>query len=599
MSRRIPQIILAVFSTTLVFNAVRAQSQPAITASELRTHVQFLASDRLEGRGTGTAGERAAADYLAAEFRRLGIAPAGTSDYFQEFPFVAGVKLGSGNAASVSKAGKRTALTLDKDFRPLGFSSSGTFEGEVVFAGYGISLTQAGYDDYAGIDVTGKVVVLLRHHPDGENPHSPFGSVGAARYKTNKARELGAKAVILLTGPAEDDQDKLAGLSYDASTGDAGVPVIGITRAAAREYLGLDVAGLQDSINASRKPRSFALQNLRLEVSAEIIPIRQTGRNVLAYLEGSDPVLKNEVVLFGAHYDHLGLGGSGSLSPDTVAIHNGADDNASGTAGILELAGYFAARKKEIKRSILFLLFSGEERGLLGSAYYVKNPTIPLQNSLAMLNMDMIGRMNNRKLIVYGTGTSPTFETLVNNANADSTFDLKLVADGFGPSDHASFYGAGLPVFHFFTDLHSDYHKPSDDWNLLNYDGMVTVLRFVATIGGEILRAESRPSYVKVEAPRRPAGAAEGRPRSYTGTIPDFGEQVQGMKISGVTEGSPAAKAGLQGGDVIVKFGTIEIKNLYDYTFALGEYKPGDEVDVVVMRGAETKTLRLTIGRRP
>ncbi len=578
-----------------------AQGKPDVTVHELQEHLRFLTSDKLQGRGTGTDGERLASEYIARHFQSLGLKAPGTTGCFQTFEFTAGVTLGKENSAEVVSGRTRKQLVLNTDYRPMGFSATGSFEGEVVFAGYGISLPEKQYDDYAGIDVSGKAVLLLRHHPDGDNPHSEFGAGAALRYKTAKAREKGAKAVIFVTGPVDDEKDILPDLSYDQSMGDAGIPAISITRLAAESLLGpATVASLQKEINGDKKPRSFLLSGKHISLWTDVVKVQKRGTNVLGYLEGSDEKLRSEIIIIGAHYDHLGMGGagSGSLTPDSIAIHNGADDNGSGTAGLLELAEFMANRPSELRRSMLFIAFSGEERGLLGSAYYVKNPLLPLDRTAAMLNMDMIGRMNNRKLIVYGTGTSPGFEQLVTSHNADSTFDLRLVKDGFGPSDHSSFYGSGIPVFHFFTDLHSDYHKPSDDWEKINYEGMIAVLKLVASIALDLSRGDQRPLYVRVEAPRQPATSGQGRPRSYTGTIPDFGEQVDGMKISGVTDGSPGARAGLQAGDIIVKFGTIEIKNLYDYTFALGEYKPGDEVDIVVKRGNETKSMRLTIGRR-
>jgi len=593
---RVAQLLLL---TVGCLSLSSAQGKPEITVDELRGHIRFLASDRLEGRGTGSEGERLASAYIANHFKRIGLKEPGGNGYFQKFDFTAGVTLGRNNAAAVSAAGSKNRFVLDADFRPMGFSSTGTFEGEVVFAGYGISLPEKEYDDYAGIDVTGKAVVILRHHPEGDNAHSEFGLGAALRYKAAKAKEKGATAVIVVTGPADNEKDVLAALTYDQSMGDAGILVVTMTRKAVDELIGpASVASLQQEINTSKKPRSFVISGKRISIFTEVLKVQKTGTNVLGFLEGSDEQLRKEILIIGAHYDHLGMGGPGSLTPDTVAVHNGADDNGSGTAGLLELAEFLTSRQAGLRRSLLFIAFSGEERGLLGSAAYVKAPLLPLDQSAAMVNMDMIGRLNNRKLIVYGIGTSPGFDQLVTSHNADSTFDLRLVKDGFGPSDHSSFYGSGVPVFHFFTDLHSDYHKPSDDWEKINYEGMKSVLEFIASIAMEVNRSAERPSYVRVEPPRQPAASGQGRVRSYTGTIPDFGEQVEGMKLSGVTDGSPAATAGLQAGDVIVKFGTIEIKNLYDYTFALGEYKPGDEVYVVVKRGNEAKTFRLTIGRR-
>lgn len=262
----------------------------------------------------------------------------------------------------------------------------------------------------------------------------------------------------------------------------------------------------------------------------------------------------------------------------------------------MELAQAFANMKGSLKRSILFISFAGEELGLLGSGYYVNHPLLPLDKTVAMINMDMIGRLNNKVLIVYGVGTSPGFEALAKMYNKDSTFVLKLNKDGFGPSDQSSFYGKQIPVFHFFTDIHSDYHRPSDTYDHLNYQGMEQVVRYIEAISQEIDQLTDRPQYVAVEAPRPAIGGRSSR--VYMGTVPDFGEQVQGMRLSGVREGSPAAKAGLMAGDIIVKFGKVDVKNLYDFTYALGEHRPGDEVDVVIKRRTETKTFRVRLEKR-
>ncbi|HEX9615043.1 MAG TPA: M28 family peptidase, partial [Bacteroidota bacterium] len=477
----------------ILFNAIgAAQQQPAISPEELREHIKHLASDELQGREVGSPGADAAAEYIAADFRRSGLQPLGDNGtFFQTFEFVAGVELGKENSASIASDGSAEHLSPGKDFRPLGFSASGSWSGGMVFAGYGISLPDKGYDDYANLDVAGKAVIVLRFHPDGDNPHSEFTAVSGMRYKANKAKELGAAALILVTGPSDGENDVLMPLAYDQSVGNAGIPAVSMTRKTVDALLsgtGKSVKSFQDEPNSKKKPGSFAIPNRELHLTVTLDEVRKKSSNVAGFLPGSDDALKEQTVILGAHYDHLGMGGqgSGSLSPDTIAIHNGADDNASGTAGLLELAEYFGARREQLKRGMLFLAFTGEERGLLGSAYYVKNPVLPLEKSIAMINMDMIGRPQNGKLIVYGMGTSPGFEALVRKHNADSTLDLKLLPDGFGPSDHSSFYGSKIPIFHFFTDLHSDYHKPSDDWNTINYDGMDKVVGVIAAVSADL-----------------------------------------------------------------------------------------------------------------
>lgn len=576
----------------------QASRSPEVTAAELFQHVKYLASDKLEGRKAGSEGARLAARYIADEFKSYGLKPLGDNgSYFQSFDFVAGVELGPNN--QLKAAG--TLWKLDADFRPLGFSAKGSFMGDVVFVGYGIANPEKNYDDYAGVDVKDKAVIVLRYSPDGDNPHGDFAQQSSLRYKASKAKEMGAKAILIVSGPLDADTDELIKLRYDHDFGNAGILAVNISQSAAEKILKgtkMTLKELQQKINSAKVPSSVALEDVTLSLSVDLNEIHQKAENVLGLLDGNDPTEKQEVVVMGAHYDHLGYGGegSGSLKPDTVAIHNGADDNASGTAGLLELAQAFAARTNDLKRSLLFISFSGEELGLLGSAYYVKNPVIPLERTVAMINMDMIGRLRDRKLIVYGVGTSSGFEKLAQKYNADSTFVLKLNNDGYGPSDHSSFYGKKIPVFHFFTDLHTDYHRPSDEYDKINSEGMEKVVRYVEKIALDLDQESSRPQYVQTEAPRQ-SGETRGF-RTYVGTIPDYSEQTDGMRLTGVREGSPAAKAGLQAGDIMVKFGKVDVKNVYDYTYALGEYKPGDEVEVVVKRGDKLITCTVKLEKR-
>ena len=601
--KRLVALFFILSSATFLCLA-QVQRTPEITAPELRHHLEYIASDQLEGRRTGSRGAELAADYIAKEFKRDQLIPKGDKgSYFQGFEFVDGVKLGSGNQL-VAKAGmKSTEFRLEHDFTPLGFSANDTVSGGVVFAGYGISAPDQKYDDYAGVDVKGKVVMLMRYHPEGDNQHSEFNKFAGLRYKASKAKELGASAILLVTGPADADQDKLMKLTYNNEMGNAGIVALNLTREAANRLLrgtGFTLAQLQDSINQSKQPYSMVLKDVTIDATVNLIQIKKHAMNVVGLVEGSDPVLRNQYVIIGAHYDHLGWGGegSGSLQPDTIAIHNGADDNGSGTVGVMELAQWFSAHRSELKRSVLFISFTGEELGLLGSAHFVKDPTIPLDSAIVMINMDMIGRLRDRKLIIYGIGTSPGFEKLVEQYNQDSTFVYKLNKDGYGPSDQSSFYAKKMPVLFFFTDLHEDYHRPTDDVDKINFPGMVKVLDLVKEVAMNLDDASTRPMYAEVESPRPMGGAAERSFRTYTGTIPDFGEQTEGMKISGVREGSPAANAGLQGGDIIIKLGTIDIKNIYDYTFALGQYKPGDDLELVYKRNGQTIKTRIVLGRR-
>ncbi len=584
-------------------STLQAQSSPQVTAGELLKHVRYLASDQLEGRRAGSRGAELAAQYIANEFKSYGLTPVGDNGtYFQNFEFASGVKPGAVNTFVYSTAAGLRSGELGKDFQPLGFSGSGTVQAGLVFAGYGISASGQTYDDYASLDVKGKAVMVLRNSPPSDSVKD-FAQFASLRYKASKAKELGAEALIVVTGPEDSDTDDLLKLNYgfDPSSGNAGIVIVNITRKLADEILRREeatVKDLQETLNRTKTPKSFAVRGVTIATTVQLTEIRKSTKNVVGFLEGRDATLKNQIIVIGAHYDHLGYGGegSGSLKPDTVAIHHGADDNASGVAGLLELAQAYAANRSELKRSLLFISFSGEELGLLGSAYYVKNPLFPLERTVCMINMDMIGRLRNKDLIVYGIGTSPGFEALVKKYDADSSFVLKLNKDGYGPSDQSSFYGKKIPVLFFFTDIHPDYHRPSDTYDKINYDGEQRVVQFVEAIASDLDETPEQPQYVAVEAPR-PMQAGRST-RVYMGTIPDFGEQVEGMKLAGVREGGPAAKAGLQAGDIIVKFGRVEVKNLYDFTYALAECKPGDEVDVVVKRGGETKTFRVKLEKR-
>jgi len=591
----------------LAFGAARSQqSSKEVTSVEIQQHVRFLASDSLDGRLTGTEGNRLAAQYIANKFETFGLPPVPGNSYFQEFEFVQQVKLGKDNSLLVSTPKGAEKFVVDKDFRPLGFSTNVSLKGNLVFAGYGISAPEKGYDDYENTDVSGKIVIVLRYSPDGSNPHGELQEFSSFRNKARYARDKGAVAVILVNGELDDPDDDLIPLRYDQSMATSGLPMIQVKRRIMAGILGLlgrNLRSIQDTINTTRKPSSFQIpQSVEVSLSTNLEQIKGSSANVAGFLKGGKAP-NDEVLVIGAHFDHLGHGGegSGSLSPDEDAIHNGADDNASGTAGLLELAQFFVAQRDQLKRSILFLAFSGEEMGLLGSSYYVQHPLLPLENTIAMMNMDMIGRLQeSRKLTVYGTGTSSNWERLLRKENHDpehdSIFTLSFIADGFGPSDHSSFYGKNIPVLFFFTGTHNDYHKPSDDWELLNYEGEQEVLRYVQIVAEDILNDDPRPVYVNV-----PSSSSRGDARGFKvtlGIIPDYGETPNGMKIGGVRAEGPAAKAGMLGGDIIVKMDGKNVLNIYDYMAILGELKAGDIVDVEVLRNGDRITLSATMQKR-
>ena len=585
-----------------------------ITAQSIQKHIDYLASDALKGRGSGDPGNEKAAQLVAKEFRKNGLKPIGSSDernpeafmdgsgYFQPFDFVAGRRIGTRNSLKVesrdSKIKSPGACKATKDFETSGISSSGEAKGDIVFLGYGIHAPQAKHDDYAGISVKGKIALFFSGSPKND-PHSPLSEFAELRRKALTARELGAVAVLTIV----PDSEQTGGSNHFdlANASDAGLPTLRVKRHLFAEWIelqtGLNSSDKELELKANEGEFVSREMGIHATLKADIKTVHKTTSNVIGLIEGSDPILKNEFVVIGAHLDHLGLGGSGSLAKSSEPqIHYGADDNASGTAGVLELARYFgSAGEMKPKRSLILMCFSGEELGLFGSDWYVKHPISPIENTVAMLNMDMIGRLRENKLIVIGSGTATEWNDILTETNQKTAFVLTRNEDGFGASDQQSFYSKNVPVLFFFTGSHADYHTPTDTSDKIDAAGEARVVQLVAMCATKIANAPVKPTFQQIRVP-----SPGGNPgfRVYFGTIPDYAAQVEGVQLNGVREGSPADKGGLKAGDIIVKFGDKTIKSVYDYTYALQDYKPGDVVKVVVKRGLESVTLTVTLAAR-
>ena len=603
-------------------------------AARLKADVSFLADDAQEGRAPGTAGIEASADYIAAAFKGAGLKPAaGAEGYFQEFTIRGEPKLnGEPTLVLDGPGGKRLEARPKVDFTPLIVGGSGTPEGlPVVFAGYGISARDdkdAGhYDDYADLDVAGKAVLLLRHAPRQEEPDSRFtGSRGAQyatfRQKARTAARLGAKAVLLVNDLAglKGKPDEL--LAFDAAGPPASrIPFLMITRDYAERLLAASglpgLEELEQSYRAEKAPAARPLEGWTLGTSVAIRPTTIKTKNVVGVLEGSGP-LASETVVVGAHYDHLGRGGPGSLAPGSDAIHNGADDNASGTSLVIELARRLGHRLDPPPRRIVFIAFSGEERGLLGSAHYVSAPLYKLADTVLMMNFDMVGRLGEKDdLSVYGTNSASGLDPLLDALGRDEGFTIRksgglLSGDRFGmASDHASFMLRGVPHLFFFTGVHRDYHRPSDDTETLNFPGMARVADLGELVLLDVARRPHRPEALKLASNPAPAhggndpaakdpNLGSSTRSAYFGSIPDYGadDNGGGVKLSGVSEGGPAQKAGIRAGDVVIKFGGEAVETLQDYTDSIGRHKPGDVVEVVVKRDGQDVTLSVTLGSR-
>jgi len=645
----------------------RAAEDASAVESRLAETARYLASDELEGRGVGTKGLDAAAEFIAKEFRDIGLkTELFDGGPFQKFKMTTGAKQGEGNTlAFVGPASdgepRRIELKPTEAFNPLAVGGSGKFDLPLVFAGYGITAKKEHYDDYAGIDVKGKAVIVLRHEPQQANPHSVFegtdnSSYAPFRRKISNAYEHGAAAIIFVTDefdikksiaalrkrwqaavdeiadvnrkfkdikePSEEEwqkhetkiqnltddvrrysdelkkaQDPLLpfeGAGHEDSEG-RDFPVLVVRRAELDQLiktaLGTSLSQLEREIDQGPTPHSRELTGWRVEGETSVQRQEVEVKNVIGILEGEGPHA-DETIVVGAHYDHLGFGGTGSAAPGVHEIHNGADDNGSGTTVLIEVARKLAAGPKPARR-IVFIAFTGEERGLVGSARYVREPLIPIKNTVAMLNLDMVGRLDGEKLIVHGTGTAKEFDALADKFGKDFGFKITKKPGGFGPSDHSSFYGAKVPVLFFFTGTHTDYHRPSDDYDKLNVSGMRRISELVAHAATTLADADTRPEYVEVHDASERLGGGGDRP--YFGSIPDFAQSEPGYALSGVTKGSPADRGGLKAGDSIIQFGDSKVGNLEDFDSALRKFKAGDKVPVTVKRSGKDVKLEVTL----
>ncbi|HSG68556.1 MAG TPA: M20/M25/M40 family metallo-hydrolase, partial [Bacteroidales bacterium] len=470
-------LILLTICPALIISTMYAQENPDITTQELQQHVSYLASDALGGRLPGTGGGKLAGEYIADEFKKAGLQLLGDKG-FQYFDVVTSVEAGKGNTLEADGL----EAFVNEDFIPLSFSKNTSLDAGVVFVGYGFQVENdtLKWDDYKGVDVNGKWVVILRGEPGEESSNSPFASTAGLREKVLTAKDNGAGGVLFVSGPAFDKDDELMKMFYDKTTADAGIPVFHVKRAIAELLLQKGIGDCENMITEGNAPQSFD-SPVTLYGKSDVIHQKVQTANIVGMIEGSDPLMKDQIVVLGAHYDHLGMGGpgSGSREPDLEAVHNGADDNASGVAGIIELAEKLAANRSALKRSVVVVAFGAEEMGLIGSKYFVEHPIVEMKKVVAMFNFDMIGRLTDERSIAFGgTGTSLESEDIINKYLGD--YDLKgsFSKEGFGPSDHAAFYAEDIPVFFISTGAHGDYHTPQDDAELINYEGQKELADF-------------------------------------------------------------------------------------------------------------------------
>lgn len=579
--------------------------------------VKYLAGKDLKGRGNGSPELDRAAEYIAREFQQAGLAPAGDDGgFFQKFSIIASTQLGSGNRLQITVGSKSPLeFKLHENYALRSFSGQSDqtqIAGPIVFAGYGITADEYQYDDYKGLDVADKIVLILDDEPQEKDPNSKFNGTQLTYHatlasKAVNAKNHGAKAVLLVRDVNNHPEDKEDNFSSGRwPTEDLGIVTVKVKSSMIDSVLSLyktSLSDLQKEIDANLAPKSFPLHGVQAAIAIDAQHVRKQIRNVVGAIHGNGSAPAEDFIVLGAHYDHLGLGGRTSLAPESIGkIHYGADDNASGTAGLLTLAHALAKDRNRLRRGVVFVAFAGEEVGLLGSSYYTKNPKFPLEKTVAMINMDMIGRPRERKIKVGGVGTAAEWPELVRWASGEVGLTPEPSQSGYGSSDHASFNMKNIPVLFLFSGLHSDYHKPTDVWRKIDAPGAEKVVRMAYLLTRALDHADPRPQYVKVRedlpSPVGSSGSGSGGYGPYFGSIPDMAEEVQGVRFADVRENSPAAKAGFKGGDTLVQFDGKKITNLQEFTYALRGRKVGDEVEVVVLRDGNPVRARVKLEAR-
>jgi hypothetical protein len=598
MSARRCRLVIAVLVLTA---AVPAAAQISAT----RAYVETLASEEFAGREAGSAGERRAADYIADQLARMGARPLpGRSDLFAPFTFTAGSRDGGSQAVVGS-----TTFTTTTDVIALSFSDDGEVNAPVVFAGYGIVVPATqnfGYDSYATLDVKDKIVVVLRYFPEDadQQTRAILARYSDLRYKAMAARQHGAKALVVITGPRSPNAGQTVPMSFDTALAGSGIPAASVSGAvAAALFAGAPktlLAIQQELDSGNPHVAGFALDTITFSLKTSLVRQTQTGRNVVAYFPATSSVasVAKPWIAIGAHYDHLGLGRNGNSlagKGETGKPHLGADDNASGSAAVLAIAAA-VAKQPVRRRNLIVALWSAEEIGLVGSSAFVNAPPVPVDQLAAYLNFDMVGRMQDNKLAVQATGTSPIWSSVLERANVAAGFDLTLQEDPYQPTDVATFNQASVPSLNFTTGAHVDYHKPSDTADKINYEDLDRVANLASAIVRRLMEMEDAPQFAKVEQSSQTAGRTGLR--VFTGTVPDYTSNAKGLLLGGVVGGGPAEKAGLQKGDVIIEIAGQTIANIYDYTYALELLKIDQPVKVVYMRGSDKHETTLTPGAR-
>ena len=565
-----------------------------ISEKDIMKHIRFLSDDKRAGRYPGTRGSKDVIAYLINQLKSYGVQPAGEGSSFkQTFSILDSVKIGRNNSLKINDR----PLNIEKDYIPLWFSGNSSVSAEVVFAGYGINLITDSlvWNDYKDLNVDGKWVMVMRHSPERENPHSIYAPHSDLHKKMIEARDRGAAGIIFIS---QVEDSTLIPFKYIPGYSKSGIPAIQIDNEVADNILnsvGSSRKIIQDKMNNNLKPESFKISNIKISANVELKNIYSRAANVIGKIVSRNHKYRDEYVVIGAHFDHLGYGGpgSGSLKPDTNAIHNGANDNASGTAGLLELAHKLQNNRQLLKRSILLIGFDAEERGLLGSKYFIQNPTVEKSNIVTMINMDMIGKMKDSTVVIGGVGTSPIFEKILDSLSIDSGLKFEFNQAGYGPSDHASFYSENIPVLFFFTgDYDNNYHLPEDDWQSINLKGERQILNVIHNLVIDISRQNLKPSFT-LAGPKKQQTQRNNN-KIKLGIIPHYGGTIDGLKIDKIYDpNGPAARAGIRSGDIIKSINKKPVKDIYEYMKRIKDLKKGQSVSMDIKR--DGRIIMLTV----
>ncbi|MEO6167378.1 MAG: M28 family peptidase [Chitinophagales bacterium] len=554
-------VLILFFLLTCMVRATFGFPPDSILVNYLKQHIYYLASDKLSGRNTGSKGEKQAYQYLIRQYKRMGLLPKGEKGYLQPFEFTYGKKISGKNQVTINGV----ALELNEDFYPVNASANGNVKGKIVDVGFGIVAPSIGYDSYQHLsNLKGSIYLIECSTPDGDSPHSKYGPFADLKTRIENAKSKGAIGVIF-TNTLSNAEDLEANLDINSPT--AELPVIFVKTASLKKVW-------RTEFNVAT-------------VTTHLDKLTLTGHNVIAFIDNGAP----STVVIGAHYDHLGYGEyDNSLYRGELAVHNGADDNASGTAGVIEMARYFQTNGVQEKNNFLFMNFSGEELGLVGSKYWVQHATMDTSKINFMVNMDMIGRYNGEKgMEISGLGTSTeAFDFIRTITFHDLKF--KLGENGTGPTDHTSFYFANIPVLNFFTGTHEDYHKPSDDADKINYTAEASIVQLIESIISQLDDNGILPFSKTKETDNSDIPQFKVR----LGIIPDYLYDGTGLRVDGVDEGKTASLAGIKKGDIILSIGDYLIADIMVYMKALAAFQKGDTTTIIVKRGDMNVELKAT-----